>query len=64
MSYEREREVALEAAQLSQPGMVYAIEQDAADYHLICANAETFQVRNLKAVHGTAPAVFAAVCPS
>src|SRR5205823_10614009 len=29
------------------------------DYHLILANAETFSVRNLKAVHGTAPAVFA-----
>ena len=39
--------------------MVYAIEQDAADYHLILANAETFGVTNLKAVHGTAPAVFA-----
>ena len=51
--------VAIEAAQLSEPGMVYAIEQDAADYHLILANAETFGVRNLKAVHGTAPAVFA-----
>ena len=51
--------VAIEAAQLSDPGMVYAIEQDAADYHLILANAETFGVRNLKAVHGTAPAVFA-----
>src|SRR4029077_5063728 len=51
--------VAVEAAHLSAPGMVYAIEQDAADYHLILANAETFGVRNLKAVHGTAPAVFA-----
>jgi precorrin-6Y C5,15-methyltransferase (decarboxylating) len=51
--------VAIEAAQLSAPGMVYAIEQDAADYHLILANAQTFGVRNLKAVHGTAPAVFA-----
>ena len=50
--------VAIEAAQLAQPGMVYAIEQDAADYHLILANAETFGVRNLKAIHGTAPAVF------
>ncbi len=39
--------------------MVYAIEQDAADYHLILANAGTFGVRNLKAVHGTAPGVFA-----
>ena len=51
--------VAVEAAQLSEPGMVYAIEQDAADYHLILANAEAFGVRNLKAVHGAAPAVFA-----
>ncbi|HJT76387.1 MAG TPA: precorrin-6y C5,15-methyltransferase (decarboxylating) subunit CbiE [Gemmataceae bacterium] len=51
--------VAIEAAQLSAPGTVYAIEQDAADYHLILANAQTFAVRNLQAVHGTAPAVFA-----
>jgi precorrin-6Y C5,15-methyltransferase (decarboxylating) len=50
--------VALEAAQLVHPGMVYAIEQDAADYHLIVANAETFGVRNVKAVCGTAPASF------
>ena len=50
--------VAIEAAQLATGGMVYAIEQDAADYHLIVANAETFAVRNLKAVHGVAPAVF------
>src|SRR5207253_10266803 len=48
-----------EAAQLAEPGMEYAIEQEAADYHLILANAEAFGVRNLKAVHGTAPAVFA-----
>src|SRR4029077_6501540 len=51
--------VAIEAARLSEPGMVYAIEQDAADYHLILANAETFGVQNLKPVHGIAPAVFA-----
>jgi len=51
--------VAIEAANLVRPGMVYAIEQDAADYHLIRANAETFGVQNLTAVHGTAPAVFA-----
>jgi precorrin-6Y C5,15-methyltransferase (decarboxylating) len=51
--------LALEAAQLAAPGMVYAIEQDAADYHLILANATTFGVKNLKAIHGTAPAVFA-----
>jgi precorrin-6Y C5,15-methyltransferase (decarboxylating) len=50
--------VAIEAARLSEPGMVFAIEQDAADYHLILANAQTFGVRNLKAIHGTAPAVF------
>jgi precorrin-6Y C5,15-methyltransferase (decarboxylating) len=55
--------VAVEAAQLSEPGTVYAIEQDAADYHLILANADTFGVRNLKAVHGTAPAVFADLPP-
>jgi precorrin-6Y C5,15-methyltransferase (decarboxylating) len=51
--------VAIEAAQLAEPGLVYAIEQDAADYHLILANAQTFGVTNVKAVHGTAPAVFA-----
>src|SRR5207244_7263390 len=39
--------VAIEAAQLAHAGMVYAIEQDAADYHLIRANADTFGVRNL-----------------
>jgi precorrin-6Y C5,15-methyltransferase (decarboxylating) len=50
--------VAIEAAQLSDPGPVYAIEQDAADYHLIQANAETFNVANLKAIHGIAPTVF------
>src|SRR5207249_11829194 len=55
--------VAIEAAQLAEPGMVYAIEQEAADYHLIVANAEAFGVRNLKAVHGTAPAVFAGLPP-
>jgi precorrin-6Y C5,15-methyltransferase (decarboxylating) len=50
--------VAIEAASLAQPGTVFAVEQDAADYHLILANAETFGVRNLSAVHGSAPAVF------
>src|SRR5213078_3473073 len=50
--------VAIEAAQLAEPGMVYAIEQDVADYHLIVANAQTFGVQNLTAIHGTAPAVF------
>ena len=50
--------VAIEAAQLAHLGMVYAIEQDVADYHLIVANAQTFAVKNLKAIHGAAPAVF------
>ncbi len=50
--------VAIEAAQLATSGMVYAIEQDVADYHLIVANAQTFGIKNLTAVHGTAPAVF------
>jgi precorrin-6Y C5,15-methyltransferase (decarboxylating) len=50
--------VAIEAASLAKPGIVYAIEQDATDYHLILINAETFHIENLKAVHGSAPAVF------
>jgi precorrin-6Y C5,15-methyltransferase (decarboxylating) len=50
--------VGLEAAQLAHVGMVYAIEQDVADYHLIVANAQTFGLRNLTAIHGMAPAVF------
>ena len=50
--------VAIEAAQLVAPGMVYAIEQEAPDYHLMIANAETFGVKNLKPVFGMAPAVF------
>jgi precorrin-6Y C5,15-methyltransferase (decarboxylating) len=49
--------VAIECAQLADPGLVFAIEQDAADYHLILANAQTFGLRNLRALHGTAPAV-------
>ena len=51
--------VSIEAARLCEPGMVYAIEQEASDYHLILANAEKFGVRNLRAIHGSAPAVFA-----
>lgn len=51
--------VAIEAAQLASGGMVYAIEQDVADYHLIVANAQTFGVKNLTPIHGSAPAVFA-----
>lgn len=55
--------VAIEAARLSEPGLVFAIEQDAADYHLILANAETFGVKNLRAVHGMAPGVFGKLPP-
>jgi precorrin-6B C5,15-methyltransferase / cobalt-precorrin-6B C5,C15-methyltransferase len=55
--------VAIEAAQVAHLGMVYAIEQDAADYHLIVANAKTFGVYNLKAIHGAAPAVLAGLPP-
>jgi precorrin-6B C5,15-methyltransferase / cobalt-precorrin-6B C5,C15-methyltransferase len=55
--------VAIEAAHLADPGRVYAIEQDAADYHLILANAETFAVRNLTAIHGTAPGIFSSLPP-
>jgi precorrin-6Y C5,15-methyltransferase (decarboxylating) len=51
--------VAIEAARLAEPGMVYAVEEMAPDYHLLLANAATFGVKNLKAVHGSAPAVFA-----
>jgi len=50
--------VALEAAQLVDPGRVFAIEHDSADYHLIVANAETYGIRNVQAVFGSAPAVF------
>jgi precorrin-6Y C5,15-methyltransferase (decarboxylating) len=50
--------VAIEAAQLAHPGMVYAIEQDAADYHLILTNAQTFGVPNVTGIHGAAPAIF------
>ena len=50
--------VAIEAAQLVAPGMIYAIEQEAPDYHLIVANMEAFGVKNVKPVFGMAPAVF------
>src|SRR5437870_523042 len=50
--------VAIEAAQLVAPGVVYAIEQEAPDYHLMLANAETFAIKNIKPVFGMAPAVF------
>jgi precorrin-6Y C5,15-methyltransferase (decarboxylating) len=50
--------VAIEAAQLVAPGIVYAIEQEAPDYHLMLANLETFRIKNVKPVFGMAPAVF------
>jgi precorrin-6Y C5,15-methyltransferase (decarboxylating) len=51
--------VGIEMAQLTKPGVVYAIEQDSADFHLIVANAEQFGVGNVKPVFGRAPEVFA-----
>jgi len=50
--------VAIEAAQLARNGVVYAIEQEATDYHLMLANLETFSIKNVKPVFGMAPAVF------
>jgi precorrin-6Y C5,15-methyltransferase (decarboxylating) len=55
--------VAIEMAGLVSPGVVYAIEQDAADFHLIQANLDTFGVKNVKPVFGSAPAVFAGLPP-
>lgn len=50
--------VAIEASRLSEPGLVYAIEQDVADHQLLTTNMETFGVRNLRPVLGTAPQSF------
>jgi precorrin-6B C5,15-methyltransferase / cobalt-precorrin-6B C5,C15-methyltransferase len=50
--------VAIEMAGLVSPGKVYAVEQDAADFHLIGANLQTLGVANVVPVFGTAPAVF------
>ncbi len=47
--------VAIEAAQIASGGSVYAIEMDAEDHQLITANAESFGVANLVAIHGRAP---------
>jgi precorrin-6B C5,15-methyltransferase / cobalt-precorrin-6B C5,C15-methyltransferase len=47
--------VAIEAAQLADPGIVYAIEPEPADVALIQSNAETFGVPNIRAVAGRAP---------
>lgn len=53
--------VAIEAAQLANLGMVYAIEPEAADVALIQANAEEFGVPNVRPVVGRAPEVLAAL---
>jgi precorrin-6B C5,15-methyltransferase / cobalt-precorrin-6B C5,C15-methyltransferase len=50
--------VAIEMANLVSPGKVYAVEQDAADFHLIGANLQTLNINNVVPVFGTAPAVF------
>jgi precorrin-6Y C5,15-methyltransferase (decarboxylating) len=49
--------VAIEAAQLADEGVVYAIEPEPADVALIQANAETFGVTNIRAIAGRAPEV-------
>ena len=47
--------VAIEAAQLADPGIVYAIEPEPSDVSLIQANAETFGVPNIRPIAGRAP---------
>ena len=49
--------VAIEAAQLANQGMVYAVEPEAGDLALIQANAEAFGVPNVRPVAGRAPEV-------
>jgi precorrin-6Y C5,15-methyltransferase (decarboxylating) len=47
--------VAIEAAQLVAPGLVYAIEPDPAEIELIETNVERFGVANVRTVAGRAP---------
>lgn len=47
--------VAIEAAQLSASGRIYAIEMDAEDYNLLVENSGTFGTINLTPIHGEAP---------
>ncbi len=47
--------VAIEAAQLSPGGQVFAIEMDVEDYNLLVENARTFGLTNLTPVLGEAP---------
>ena len=51
--------VAIEAAQLADQGVVYAIEPEPADLALIEANAESFGVPNVHTVPGQRPNVLA-----
>jgi precorrin-6Y C5,15-methyltransferase (decarboxylating) len=53
--------VAIEAAQLANQGVVYAIEPEAGDVALIQANAEAFGVPNVRTVAGRAPDVLASL---
>jgi precorrin-6Y C5,15-methyltransferase (decarboxylating) len=50
--------VAIEAAQLSPGGKIYAIEMDVDDFGLISQNAERFGVNNVFAIHGAAPSAW------
>jgi precorrin-6B C5,15-methyltransferase / cobalt-precorrin-6B C5,C15-methyltransferase len=47
--------VAIEAAQISREGHVYAVEMDVEDHRLIIENAQRFGVGNLTPVLGSAP---------
>ena len=51
--------VAIEAAQISSGGTVFAIEMDPQDHELIMANAERFGVTNLIPILGRAPDAWA-----
>lgn len=51
--------VAVESANIAHAGTVYAIEMDQEDIQLISANAETFGVKNLVPIHGSAPDAWA-----
>ncbi len=53
--------VAIEAAQLANEGLVYAIEPNPADLELILANCEAFGVGNVRPVAGRAPEILAAL---
>ena len=53
--------VAIEAAQLANQGMVFAVEPEASDLALIQTNAERFGVPNVRAVSGRAPEILASL---